>query len=175
METIKTTRYLSPAGEMILGSLGDRLCLCDWAAEKRLSATERRICRHLGAKYEEGMSETIRLAMTQLDDYFAGHRRTFTVPLLQAGTGFQCRVWAELSKTAYGTTISYAELARRTGNPKAVRAVASANAANPISIFVPCHRVIGSDNRLTGYAGGVAAKQLLLALEARLSGYMLPL
>jgi len=104
-------------------------------------------------------------AVSQLEEYFSGQRREFTVPLEFAGTEFQCRVWSELKKIPYGETVSYAELARRIGNPAAVRAVAAAVGANPISIFVPCHRVVGSDGSLTGYAGGLDAKRLLLDLE----------
>lgn len=102
--------------------------------------------------------------------YFAGTQREFALPLAPAGTPFQRRVWAELERIPYGTTISYAELARRLGDPQAVRAVGRANGANPIPIVVPCHRVIGADGTLTGYAGGLERKKALLALEARHSG-----
>lgn len=165
-EKIWISRYHSPVGELILGSYGDMLCICDWTDEEKLRSTiDHRICRRLNAEYVAGTPETIRRAIAELDDYFAGKLQEFTIPLIFAGSDFQCRVWAELNRIPYGTTISYGELARRIGNPKAVRAVASANAANAISIFVPCHRVIGSNNKLTGYAGGLAAKQYLLALE----------
>ncbi|MCM1004833.1 MAG: methylated-DNA--[protein]-cysteine S-methyltransferase [Prevotella sp.] len=167
MKTIKITRYRSPAGDMILGSLGGKLCLCDWAVEKRCGAIDRRVCRHLNAEYEEGSSDIIRLATAQLDEYFAGERKEFSISLIFSGSPFQCRVWAALMKIPYGVTISYAEQARLIGNPRAVRAVASANAANPISIFVPCHRVIGSNRKLTGYGGGLDVKQKLLELEGR--------
>lgn len=91
------------------------------------------------------------------------------MPLALAGTAFQRLVWGELMKVPYGCTASYAAIAECIGNPKAVRAVAAANASNPLSIFVPCHRVIGSNGSLTGYAGGLDAKRLLLAIEARQS------
>lgn len=165
MDAIKITRYLSPAGEMIVGSWGDRLCICDWAAEKRRATIDRRIKRHLGAEYEEGTSPVVEKAIAQLDEYFAGKRKTFDIPTIFTGSEFQCSVWNELMRIPYATTISYGELARRIGNPKAVRAVAGANATNPISIFVPCHRVIGSNHKLTGYGGGLDAKRLLLELE----------
>lgn len=165
METIKITRYLSPVGEMIVGSCGDKLCICDWAVERRRDTIDRRIRRHLNAEYQEGTSYVIERAVEELDQYFAGQRTTFDIPVVFTGSEFQCTVWEELMKIPYGTTISYAELARRIGNPKAVRAVASANAANPISIFVPCHRVIGSNRKLTGYGGGLDAKKGLLQLE----------
>lgn len=175
METIKITHYQTPIGEMILGSYDDKLCICDWAVEKRRGTIDRRICRHLNAEYEDGTSEIINQTIAQLDEYFAGKRKEFTIPVVFTGSPFQCSVWTELMNIPYGSTISYAELARRINNPKAVRAVASANATNPISIFVPCHRVIGSNHKLTGYGGGLDAKQGLLALEARVSGKTLPL
>jgi methylated-DNA-[protein]-cysteine S-methyltransferase len=103
--------------------------------------------------------------------WFAGELRTFDLALAPAGTPFQQRVWAELVRIPYGTTISYAELARRIGAPQAVRAVGRANGANPIPIVVPCHRVIGADGTLTGYAGGLEKKRALLALEARHAGH----
>src|SRR6185295_6172208 len=103
----------------------------------------------------------------QLAEYFAGERQQFDVPLKLAGTQFQQRVWQELMKIPFGTTITYAELARRVGNPNASRAVGHANGRNPISIIVPCHRVIGAAGKLTGYAGGLDKKQWLLAWEHR--------
>lgn len=172
MQTIKTACYQSPAGRMIVGSFYGALCLCDWASEKRRSTIDSRICRYFNATYEEGASGAIEDAMIQLDEYFAGKRREFSIPFAFAGTPFQRRVWTELMKIPYGSTISYACLAHRIGEPKAVRAVASANAANPMSILVPCHRVIGSNHKLTGYAGGLEAKQLLLDLEARATNHI---
>lgn len=165
-KTIKTKVYSSPAGDLVLGSIDGRLCLCDWTGSKCRDASERRVRKAFDAVCEAGDSEIIRLAALQLDEYFAGKRTEFDVPLAFSGDGFRDKVWRELLRIPYGSTISYAELARRTGNPKAVRAVASANGANPISVFVPCHRVIGSDGRLVGYGGGLEAKRILLDLEA---------
>lgn len=170
MGVVITTRYQSPLGEMIIGSYGDMLCLCDWSDGKRRNTNDRRISRCLNASYEDGTSAIIQLAISQLGEYFAGMRTEFSVPIKFTGTDFQCKVWSELMKIPYGVTISYAELARRIDNPKGVRAVASANATNPISILVPCHRVIGSDHSLTGYAGGVDIKQRLLEFEAKENG-----
>jgi methylated-DNA-[protein]-cysteine S-methyltransferase len=103
----------------------------------------------------------------QLAEYFAGERRDFDVPLAPRGTGFQQRVWRELGKIPYGETRSYGELARAIGRPAASRAIGAANGKNPISILVPCHRVIAGTGALTGYAGGLAAKRWLLEHEAR--------
>lgn len=166
MGTITISHYLSPCGKLIVGSHGDKLCICDWAERKARASIDNRISQRLNSAYEYGTSAAIAIAITQLDEYFAGERKEFSVPLIFTGTEFQHRVWTELLNITYGTTISYAELARRIGNPNAVRAVAAANANNPLSIFVPCHRVIGSNNTLTGYAGGLDAKLYLLGLEA---------
>jgi len=104
----------------------------------------------------------------QLAGYFAGRRTSFDVPLELEGTPFQREVWQGLLEIGYGETISYGELARRIGRPRAVRAVGLANGRNPIAVIVPCHRVIGADGTLTGYGGGLDRKRLLLDLEARL-------
>jgi methylated-DNA-[protein]-cysteine S-methyltransferase len=103
----------------------------------------------------------------QLRAYFAGELENFDLALAPQGTPFQQKVWSELQKIPYGETISYGELARRIGNPNASRAVGLANGSNPISIVIPCHRVIGSNGKLTGYGGGLPIKEKLLALEKR--------
>jgi methylated-DNA-[protein]-cysteine S-methyltransferase len=101
----------------------------------------------------------------QIDEFFAGERQSFDFPLAPKGSEFQKRVWAELVKIPFGETISYGELARRIGNPAASRAVGRANATNPLAVIVPCHRVIGMNGKLTGYAGGIELKDKLLAWE----------
>jgi len=115
--------------------------------------------------WSEG-SALLRETARQLEQYFAGRRQTFDLPLDPDGTPFQREVWAELTRIPYGTTTSYAELARRIGRPSAVRAVGAANGANPIPIVIPCHRVIGRDGALTGFGGGLDRKRFLLELEA---------
>ncbi len=107
----------------------------------------------------------LRVACSQLEEYFDGDRREFSVAVEAVGTDFQRRVWRALRAIPYGKTISYGELARRIGNPNAVRAVGLANGRNPVSIIVPCHRVIGADGTLTGYGGGLERKRYLLELE----------
>jgi methylated-DNA-[protein]-cysteine S-methyltransferase len=107
----------------------------------------------------------LRLAIRELNEYFAGRLQQFSLALQPEGTDFQKRVWKELQQIPYGETISYGRLAERIGNPKASRAVGLANGANPISIVVPCHRVIGANGKLTGYGGGLSIKEKLLALE----------
>lgn len=104
-------------------------------------------------------------AAKQLREYFAGQRQAFSIPLNAVGTAFQQRVWTALASIPYGQTASYREIATAIDNQKAVRAVGLANGRNPIAIVVPCHRIIGSNGKLTGYAGGLERKQALLALE----------
>ena len=162
---IQIQHYESPCGELILGSFEGKLCLCDWMFEKRRASIDKRIQKALGADYEEGVSDVIRETIIQLDEYFARQRKTFDIPLVFTGTEFQNSVWQALLDIPYGKTLSYGELAKKLGNPKAVRAVAAANGANPISIFVPCHRVIGGNHKLVGYGGGLEAKKGLLDLE----------
>ena len=108
-------------------------------------------------------------AREALEEYFAGTRTAFDLPLHPLGTPFQLAVWRELARIPYGETISYGELARRVGDPGAARAVGAANGANPLPIVVPCHRVIGANGSLTGFGGGLPNKRLLLGLEARVA------
>lgn len=114
--------------------------------------------------------EPVRLAVHQLQEYFAGTRQSFDFPMNPVGTTFQQTVWRALCDVPFGTTVSYLALTRRIGDEKAIRAVAAANGRNPLWIVVPCHRIIGSDGSLTGYAGGLWRKQWLLEHERVLSG-----
>ncbi|MBO6057676.1 MAG: methylated-DNA--[protein]-cysteine S-methyltransferase [Bacteroidales bacterium] len=150
---------------MILGSFDGKLCLCDWADGRRRLSVDQRLQRILNADYVEGSSDVIENAIRQLNEYFLHQRCEFDIPLLFVGTDFQKKVWNELLNIPYGMAISYGELACRIGMPKAVRAVANANAVNAISIIAPCHRVIGTDGNLTGYGGGLNRKKFLLELE----------
>jgi methylated-DNA-[protein]-cysteine S-methyltransferase len=113
----------------------------------------------------ERRDEAFADARDQLGEYFAGTRTRFDLPLVLSGDAFQARVWAELQRIPYGETVSYGHVAREIGRPDAARAVGLANGRNPISVIVPCHRVIGSDGSLTGYGGGLERKRLLLELE----------
>lgn len=162
---IHVQRYHSPCGELILGSFEEKLCLCDWGVEKHRDLVDIRLRKMLQVSYEEKNSDIIQEAEKQLDEYFKGKRKIFDIPLFFVGTDFQKKVWHKLLEIPYGITISYGELAKRLDVPTAVRAVANANGANAISIFTPCHRVIGSNHSLTGYAGGLTAKKQLLDLE----------
>ena len=115
-------------------------------------------------------SPVLKEAMRQLDEYFAGERKVFDLPLRQHGTDFQQQVWEQLLKIDYGTTISYLQQSKLMNNPLGIRAIAAANGRNHLWIVVPCHRVIGSNGSLTGYAGGLWRKQWLLAHEAKVLG-----
>ncbi len=158
--------YEAPCGSMLLGALSGKLCLCDWRARSGREIIDRRLRTRLGAVMEYGPSDTTIHAAHMLDGYFDGTLRVLDMPLLLAGTDFQKEVWTRLSYIPYGAVVSYGELARIIGRPEATRAVANAVGANALSLFIPCHRIIGSDGSLTGYAGGIAAKRRLLALEA---------
>ncbi len=168
MNEIVTQNYKSPFGELVLGSLNGKLCLCDWRYRKMRSAIDSRLQKRLNATFIEGESEVLKSALEQLLEYFSYKRKTFEIPLLLAGTDFQKEVWAELMQIPFGATSTYRDLAEEIGNPKAVRAVAGANGANAISIIITCHRIIGTDGSLVGYAGGLKAKEKLLKLEHNL-------
>lgn len=157
--------YTSSFGELILGTFNDQLCICDWRYRKMRKAIDSRIKKQLQAKYVEGKSKIIEKTISQLEEYTIGNRTTFDLELLLVGTPFQKSVWNELLTIPYGKTANYLSLSQKLNNPKAIRAVASANGANAISIIIPCHRIIGKNGDLVGYAGGLPAKRKLLELE----------
>lgn len=162
---INIQTYQSPVGELILGSYDNKLCLCDWRYRKMRDEIDERIKKGLNADFLEENSPVIDKTIIQLKAYFEGNRKAFDIPMQMVGTEFQQEVWKELMRIPFGKTQSYMKLSLRLNNPKAIRAVASANGANAISILVPCHRIIGSDGKLVGYAGGLSAKKQLLKLE----------
>ena len=127
-----------------------------------------RIQTFLNADFKEGDSLVIESTIRQLNEYFEQRRTSFEIPLLIAGSDFQKKVWEALVHISYGTTTTYQDLAEALNASKAIRAIASANGANALSIIVPCHRVIGSNGELVGYAGGLSAKKSLLNLEGAL-------
>jgi methylated-DNA-[protein]-cysteine S-methyltransferase len=153
------TRLPSPLGELLLIADGERLT----GLYLPSGHDARHASAHPGtARRDDG---AFAAARRQLTEYFGGERATFDLPLAPPGTPFQQRVWTELQALGHGETTTYAELARRIGRPTAIRAVGAANGANPVSIVIPCHRVIGSNGTLTGYGGGLEAKRFLLELE----------
>ena len=159
--------YDSPCGKIILASIGDKLCLCDWAEHPCAERNKRRLSRYLKAEFITSTTPVLEQTQLELDEYFAGSRHEFTIPLHPVGTHFQKQVWQALLEIPYGETRTYKEIAQRVNNPKGVRAVAQAIGANGMSILIPCHRVIGSNHSLTGFAGGIEAKSLLLNIESR--------
>lgn len=168
MKIIHTQIYTSPCGDLFLGSLEGKLCICDWVEGKNHQVTINRLQNTLNARCSDTSSETTIEAVRQLEEYFQRKRKTFNIPLLIIGSEFQQKVWEALLSVPYGETRSYGWQAAWIGNPKAVRAVGTANGANPISIFLPCHRIIGNNHQLTGYGGGLEVKRYLLELESPL-------
>lgn len=157
-------RTASPLGEILLvaNERGDALAGLYLARQKYYPAVP-------AAWHEAPRLPVFREAIQQLREYFAGTRTRFELPLDPAGTPFQRKVWREIAKVPCGTTISYTELARRCGRPAAVRAVGAATGRNPMTVIVPCHRIVGRDGSLTGYAGGLDRKTILLELEGRVA------
>jgi AraC family transcriptional regulator, regulatory protein of adaptative response / methylated-DNA-[protein]-cysteine methyltransferase len=150
---------------MIAAAHDDALCLLEFIDRRMLETQLQRLGRRAGGSPVPATNDVLEHTRAELEAYYAGTLRTFTVPLAPAGTPFQHSVWQVLQQIPYGTTRSYGEQARAIGRPTATRAVARANGDNPIPIIIPCHRVVGSDGRLTGYGGGLWRKQYLLDLE----------
>ena len=165
MNQINIQYYKTKIGEMILGSFDGSLCLLDFRYRKMRTTVDSRIKKGLNAEFIEREDEILAKTKQQLDEYLAGDRKEFDVPIITVGTDFQLSVWEALMKVPYGTTSTYLQLAKDINNPKAVRAVANANGANAIGLIIPCHRIIGTNGKLVGYGGGLAAKKRLLKLE----------
>src|SRR3546814_10405807 len=138
--------------------------ISDWSSDVCSSDLPRSVA------LAHGDNAVLRETGAQLEAYFTGALQAFDLPLKPIGTAFQREVWSTLAEIPYGQTWSYGDVARRIGKPQAVRAVGAANGRNPIPIVVPCHRVIGADGSLTGFGGGLPAKQLLLTLEGWMPG-----
>lgn len=156
------THVPSPVGPLLLAASDEGLHLIEFHTPRHPMPR--------GADWQEGDHDTLCRAARQLDEYFAGARRDFDLPLAPRGTPFQQDVWHTLAAIPYGQTISYAQLAQRVGRPSAVRAVGAANGRNPLPLVLPCHRVIGSDGSLTGFGGGLPTKEFLLRMEGALPG-----
>ena len=166
MQQVNIQYYYSPCGEIVLASVDDELCLCDWNEMPCAERNKLRLLRYMKAEFKIETSPILELAKKQLNEYFTGNRKIFDIPLHLVGTDFQKKVWNALLDIPYGETRSYKEIAQSIGSPNSVRAVAGAIGANGISIFIPCHRVIGSNHSLTGFAGGLVAKRILLEIES---------
>ncbi len=162
---VKVTRISTPLGPMLAGATEKGICLLEFVDRRMLPTQLDRVKKLHRAVPVPGRSPHFATLSDELDRYFRGALTDFTVPLDPAGTEFQRRAWTALRTIPYGETRSYAEQARSLGTPGAVRAVARANGDNRIAILIPCHRVVGSDGKLTGYGGGLWRKKWLLALE----------
>ena len=159
--------YDSPCGQLVLASVGDELCLCDWNEKPCAERNKRRLVRLMNAEIVTASSPILEQTKQELDEYFIGKRKTFDILLHTVGTDFQKQVWQALLEIPYGETRTYKEIAQRVDNVKGVRAVAQAIGANGMSIIIPCHRVIGTNHSLIGFAGGIEAKRLLLNIESK--------
>ncbi len=164
-ERLVFSRFATVLGPMIAVASDNGVCLLEFSDRRRLETELASIRRHFGQAILPGSNHHLAALREQLAEYFEGTRRSFELPLVPDGTEFQRRAWEALREIPYGTTRSYAEQARRIGHPSAVRAVARANGENRIAVIIPCHRVIGSDGKLTGYGGGLWRKEWLLQHE----------
>ncbi|PIE99121.1 MAG: cysteine methyltransferase [Treponema sp.] len=164
---INTTYYKTKIGELIIGSYENKLCLLDFRYRKMRPTVDKRIKNYLKCDFLEREDEIIAEAKKQVDEYLQGCRKKFKIPVLLLGSDFQKQVWNELLKINYGETATYLDIAKRINNPKATRAVASANGANALALIVPCHRIIASSGELGGYGGGLPVKKRLLNLEIK--------
>jgi AraC family transcriptional regulator of adaptative response/methylated-DNA-[protein]-cysteine methyltransferase len=162
---IRTLTIPSPVGPLTLGATDDAVCLLEFAEPARAEVQMGALRRWLGAVAVPGSTPLLEQLRCELEAYFAGKLREFTVPLAFPGTPFQASVWSALLRIPYGQTISYEELARRVGRPQAQRAVGLANGRNRIAIVIPCHRVVNKGGQLGGYGGGLWRKQWLLDHE----------
>ena len=165
LRALAVRRLSTPLGAMLAAADDEGLHLLEFADRRMLETQIARLRKRLPVTFVPGRHDTIDRIERELAEYFAGSRRSFESPIADAGTEFQRAVWKRLRQIPYGGTVSYAEVARDLGRPASVRAVARANGDNRLAIVIPCHRVIGSDGKLTGYGGGLWRKQRLLELE----------
>ncbi|WP_255410558.1 MULTISPECIES: methylated-DNA--[protein]-cysteine S-methyltransferase [unclassified Apibacter] len=166
-QLINLTRLATPLGTMIACASEKGICLLEFSDRKMLERELQLISKRFNTSIVPSENSLFKQLKQQLDSYFEGTLKEFTVPLDWVGSDFQKEVWKVLLQIPYGKTSTYAIQAKRIGKPSSVRAVANANGMNMISILVPCHRVIGSDGSLTGYGGGLWRKKKLLELEAK--------
>lgn len=162
---INTQLYPAPCGTLLIGAADTHLCICDWVRQDSSCRSLDKITRCSGATVTDCPSAATGSVARWLDSYFEGKNMDADFQLMFFGSDFQKRVWLALLAVGYGTTATYADIAERIGRPTAIRAVANAIGANPLTIIVPCHRVIGSDGSMTGYSGGIDKKRFLLNLE----------
>jgi AraC family transcriptional regulator, regulatory protein of adaptative response / methylated-DNA-[protein]-cysteine methyltransferase len=164
---IITATIETAAGIMTAAAVDEGICLLEFVSGTKTAKELTALANHFRTTISTGENEHISILREQMEEYFGGKRKEFTVSLDPVGTPFQRSVWNELLKVRYGTTRTYLEQSAALGNTKSIRAVANANAQNRIAILIPCHRIIGSDGRLTGYAGGLWRKKWLLDHEKK--------
>lgn len=164
-QIIDITRLETPLGTMFACAVEQGICLLEFSDRKMLETEFKTLAKLLNANIIQGVNKHFDILKQQLEEYFAGHRKEFSVPLFMPGSDFQKTVWGILQEIPYGSTRSYQQQAILLKKPNAVRAVANANGMNKISILIPCHRIIGSDGQLTGYGGGLWRKKWLLDFE----------
>ena len=169
-ETLYHTQINTPLGEMEAIASAKGVCLLEFASRKELDKEKKALETHFDSKLVNGNNAHLDLLSKELAAYFNGELLEFTVPIVLNGTAFQKKVWQALLEVPYGETRTYMEQTKIIGDQKAIRAVATANGKNQIAIVVPCHRIIGSDGSLTGYAGGIENKRALLNLERKIAG-----
>ncbi|MEO6728345.1 MAG: trifunctional transcriptional activator/DNA repair protein Ada/methylated-DNA--[protein]-cysteine S-methyltransferase [Candidatus Dojkabacteria bacterium] len=162
---INISRFSTPLGPMFACATEDGICLLEFTERRMLEREFKDLSKRLKAKIIYGNNKYLDLVEKEVNEYFEGKRKTFDIPLVSPGSDFQNSVWNQLKAIPYGLTRSYKEQAIAINNPKAVRAVATSNGMNRIAIIIPCHRVVGSDGSLTGYAGGIWRKEWLLNFE----------
>ena len=155
----------TPIGQMLACANHEGICLLEFVDRKDIKKQKTGLQNVLKTDFAEGSNEHLNALKLQLGEYFSGDRETFNLPLVMTGTQFQEKVWNSLQDIPFGKTLTYQSLTNQLGDPRAIRAVANANGANKMAILIPCHRVIGSDGSLTGYAGGLSRKQWLLDHE----------
>ena len=167
---INTIIINTPLGEMVAGATDEGVCLLEFSDRRMLPTEYKDLTRLLKTTFEDGKNRHLRALKKQLNEYFDGKRKEFSIPLVTPGSEFQKAVWKELQNIQFGSTRSYHEQSIALNRPDSIRAIANANGTNRISIVIPCHRVIGSDGRLTGYGGGLKRKKWLLDHEKKYSG-----
>ncbi len=162
---INVSYHKTKIGELVIASYGGKICIVDFRYRRMRSTVDNRIKKALKVEFIEREDDVIRKTKREIDEYLDGKRKDFDIPIITIGTDFQKQVWSALMEIPYGKTVSYLDIAKSINNPKAVRAIGSANGANALALIIPCHRVIENNGGLGGYGGGLAVKKRLLKIE----------
>jgi len=165
MDSIEIQYYNTQLGELSIGSFEGKLCFLDFKHRKTRDTLDNRLQNNLHTNFVKKNNDILEKTKIQIHEYLSGTRKEFTIPLLTVGTSFQKEVWEVVAQIGYGDTASYLDIAKKIKRESAVRAVANAIGANAVALIIPCHRVVGANKKLGGYAGGTLAKNTLLELE----------